>query len=213
MRSIQALVVTVAVTLLCTSVSEAALILKDYQTPGDNLIVADTATNLEWLNWAHTNGMSYNAVSAQLGPGGAYEGFRYATASELLNLYLVSVGFPTVPVGDNGPGSNLNVPFAEVFTSLFGITFGSPPPVNGGVEAVYGDSPALNQHWVTAINHNSGNVTPQWFFQNDNSAASSVGHALVRVAAATEVPEPTSVLVWCIGSLGMVWGTRRRAKT
>ena len=49
--------------------------------------VSDPATGLDWLDLTATAGLSYNDVSAQLGTGGAFEGWRYATVSELSTLW------------------------------------------------------------------------------------------------------------------------------
>ncbi|WP_145999096.1 PEP-CTERM sorting domain-containing protein [Oceanicoccus sp. KOV_DT_Chl] len=55
----------------------------------------DTATGLEWLDVTATIGLSYNQVSAQLGAGGTWQGWRYATYSELDQLI---AGFGYSPV-------------------------------------------------------------------------------------------------------------------
>lgn len=65
----------------------AELIEGDWQTAGDGLMVRDTATHLEWLKLTETAGLSYLAVSSQLGAGGAYEGLRYATNAEVAGLF------------------------------------------------------------------------------------------------------------------------------
>lgn len=49
-------------------------------------ITGDTVSALAWLDVTETVGLSYNEVVAQLGLGGAYEGWRYATTTELDQL-------------------------------------------------------------------------------------------------------------------------------
>lgn len=49
-------------------------------------ITRDTESGLDWLDLTETVGLSYNEVTAQMGPGGAYEGWRYATTQELDQL-------------------------------------------------------------------------------------------------------------------------------
>lgn len=46
----------------------------------------DTATGIEWLEVTKTAGLSYNEVSTQFGNGGDFEGWRYATGSELNDM-------------------------------------------------------------------------------------------------------------------------------
>lgn len=54
--------------------------------------VYDTDSNIEWLRVTETTGMSYNDVYAELGAGGAYEGWRYATINDFEGL-LASQGY------------------------------------------------------------------------------------------------------------------------
>lgn len=49
--------------------------------------VTDTATGWDWLDLTQTAGMSYDDVTLQLGPGGLYEGWSYATRAELETLW------------------------------------------------------------------------------------------------------------------------------
>lgn len=55
-------------------------------------ITRDTATGLDWLDVTQTRGVSYDDVIAQMGVGGAYEGWRYAMPAELDQL-IVNFGF------------------------------------------------------------------------------------------------------------------------
>jgi hypothetical protein len=74
-------------TLISVSSAQAALIKADWHSNGDNLIVRDTSTNLDWLMLTETNGMSYSHVITQLGVGGMFEGFRYASSAEVVSLF------------------------------------------------------------------------------------------------------------------------------
>ncbi len=79
-----------AVILLVTmfqAASWAVLEPRDDPVFGDGSITYDTATGFEWLDLTESLNKSFNDVSAQLGPGGAYEGFRHATKDEVLNLF------------------------------------------------------------------------------------------------------------------------------
>ena len=48
--------------------------------------LTDTASGLDWLDVTATVNMSYDEVSAQLGTGGAFEGWSYATATQFASL-------------------------------------------------------------------------------------------------------------------------------
>jgi hypothetical protein len=83
----------------------------------DDLVV-DTSTGLEWLNLARTQGRSADQVLAQLGPGGQFAGFQYATRVEFVTLFTEVFGTPLL-VHVNG-GLDLNA--TENFANLFGPT-------------------------------------------------------------------------------------------
>jgi hypothetical protein len=71
-------------------------------------ITRDTSTGLDWLDVNQTLGQSYNQISAQLGIGGAYEGYRYATVQEFDQL-LVNFGY--TPHTNNCPDGFANCDF------------------------------------------------------------------------------------------------------
>lgn len=52
----------------------------------------DTSTGLDWLDVTETRALSYDYVSSELGAGGQFEGWRYATYSEF-NQLLLNLGF------------------------------------------------------------------------------------------------------------------------
>ena len=55
----------------------------------------DVSSGLQWLEFEHANGMSYNNVISQMGAGGTLEGYRYATSAEVLNLF-ANQGIPNI---------------------------------------------------------------------------------------------------------------------
>ena len=74
------------------STASGALLSLNDATHGPDSITRDTATGLEWLDLTLSTNRSYNDVSSQLGVGGDYAGFRYATAAELTTLFYTSAG-------------------------------------------------------------------------------------------------------------------------
>jgi len=74
-------------TLILSANANSAIISTDWHTAGDNLITRDTASGLDWIDLTETNGQSYNFVSGELGIGGLYEGYRYATDDEVISLW------------------------------------------------------------------------------------------------------------------------------
>jgi hypothetical protein len=60
-------------------------------------VTRDASTGLDWLDVTVTQGLSYNQVAARLGPGGDFEGWRFATADELGEL-IVNFGYVDRPI-------------------------------------------------------------------------------------------------------------------
>lgn len=65
----------------------AALIERDWAAAGDRNVLLDAHTGLEWLKLSVTANQSFNDVAENLGPGGVYDGFRFATEVEVLALW------------------------------------------------------------------------------------------------------------------------------
>jgi PEP-CTERM motif-containing protein len=60
---------------------------------GGTGVTRDTSTSLEWLNLGYTTGYGYNEVIANQGPGGTFAGWRYASAAEVMTLWM-GAGLP-----------------------------------------------------------------------------------------------------------------------
>jgi hypothetical protein len=68
----------------------------DLNAPGDGLLTRDSDGMLDWLDITQTLNLSYNQTVAELGPGGLFEGFRYASLVEFED-FLISAGLDTAP--------------------------------------------------------------------------------------------------------------------
>ncbi len=88
------------------SVAHAQLSNSDWQSPGDGQILDDSSTGLQWLGLDETAGLSYNQVAAQLGAGGTFAGFSFATESQVDTLF-ADAGIPDVNAGFEGTAANL----------------------------------------------------------------------------------------------------------
>jgi hypothetical protein len=51
----------------------------DLKIAGDELITRDSNSGLDWLDLTETNGLSQNYILTQMGSGGLFDGWRYAT--------------------------------------------------------------------------------------------------------------------------------------
>ena len=81
------LILGASILLLVSGQINAALIERDWQTTGDGLITYDASTGLEWLDLTATADMTYNEVTSQLGVGGGFEGWHYASTSHVSALW------------------------------------------------------------------------------------------------------------------------------
>ncbi len=62
-------------------------------------MTVDTSTNLAWLDLSITAGISFNEVSSELGIGGIYSGYRFASPDEVFALF-VEAQIPDINVSD-----------------------------------------------------------------------------------------------------------------
>ena len=200
-------VALVAAITALTATAGATLTSSDWQNPDDGLLTIDSDTGLRWLDWSYTANRSYNDVFSELGDGGEFEGFRYATEAEMRTLYANAGAVFIPPIDGFDPG---NIPALLLLSDLFGHTYA------GGAEAIYGlegnaseqqsalgDWPGsgTSHHMASAFNEGSGQIAVRWLNMNDESAADFLGHALVMV------PAPGTIVLGALGSLGLI---RRR---
>lgn len=67
--------------------ANAAIVSVDWQAAGDDLITRDTVSGIEWLDLTVTSNRSYNDISSKLGSGQEFDGWRYATLSEITDFF------------------------------------------------------------------------------------------------------------------------------
>jgi len=194
------------------------------------LVTYDTQSGLEWLDLSQTQGLSFDQVSAQLGAGGLYAGYRYATSLEAQGLLtefgLPIVSYTTYPT--NTWLSNLTS-----FDALLGLNVRGLGPAYGfeaetgdavgGAyrQLFYGDGASMN----TAMNadptdaiavgdrlvSSDAEVTVGF---SDSYAERNLSHFLVRVGVpvVAAVPEPETYALMLIGLAAMGVLSRRRTK-
>lgn len=120
-----------------SSVAQAAFVDVDWKTEHDSHVTLHQETGKEWLDLSLTKNMSINEVSAQLGAGGLFEGWRLPTAEEVNTL--MSSLFPYLNIGVDDinklqTGSRENIRSQSItqekvesssFRALFGLTGGT----------------------------------------------------------------------------------------
>jgi MYXO-CTERM domain-containing protein len=193
--------------LLAGNQAYAAIDLSDWKTPGDNLLVTDTVTGLQWLNLRQTAGMSYNDVTSDL--SNTFSGFTLASAFQVATFFAdAAIEIDTSFPGDYPPIVNLleqwgitGVGLGPNYFSWFMTTTFAPYYCRGVIW--YSDWSCFASPWYSAA-----------FSINPAVGQSFIAFALYRPEPTGVVPEPTTLLVWSgLGAMGLVaaWRRRRRA--
>jgi hypothetical protein len=149
----------------------ADLVPRDDAQFGSGALTLDTRTGLTWLDVPFSAGLSYDQVVAAMQPGEEFQGFRYATAQEVFDLF-TSAGIP--PPGDYNEAQI--GPQVSNFISLVGTTSSN----EGRLE-------------VTGI---SGTKSPEntrdAFWHCDEPAAN--GGRTIKVSVTRSVRRPTNLI-------------------
>jgi len=209
--------IALTTTILALSTSaNAAIISTDWQSLGDNLITQDDVSGLEWLDLTVTTSRSYNDILSQLEVGGEYEGWRYATSTEV-GVFFDAFG------GNNAyynGGSTQNNGLFDLVAPYWGDTYCANAGCavgDGFSNGIIADITANNTQAVANIkdlytlsyydtqdyvNTNLNTNTP------DDYVNYTYGHALVRDISA--VPVPSAVWLFGSGLVGLVGFARRK---
>ncbi len=84
--------------------------------------LTNDVTNLDWLDISATKGMTYNKILAEMGPGGLFSGYRFATKSELSGLFVDWFGSSAGNVRGSNTGalsSNVELSLTLVNSDVF----------------------------------------------------------------------------------------------
>ncbi len=213
--------------LLCENPSYAILINVDLASPGDNLLVKDTGTALEWLTMPPTRlaletseGVPPDQILAGYG-GFIADGFEFASSAQIEQLFL-DAGITDL----TGALGTADVAGTKLLLSLFGNV--DPDPyvrvVQGfadvNVVAGTADVPAVVLIPAgTQYNETPNDVAEAIVCLSAGSCQSfglntgiGTGDWLVR-AAPSGVPEPSTWAMLVAGFTGLGWlGLRRRER-
>ena len=176
----------------------------DWQTAGDKALTQDTTTGLQWLDLSASSNRSFSDVSTQLGVGGDFEGFRYASEVEVRTLFS-NAGVPDL----SGAWNLLNYQPVLDLQSLIGITRGSFGESFGATGDQGFNSSSVLGIGLQQQSNPSSSVYQQARVLVNNTIpldqTAFLGHWLVR-----PVPVPSAVWLFGSGLLGLVGIARRK---
>jgi len=215
---IKSILLAATALILSTSVN-SAIVSTDWQNAGDNLITLDTVSGLEWLDLTETSSMSYDDVTAQLGVGGAYEGFRYATDTEVISLWS-NFG---VDLSQDAPSSPYHIG-VTVDPGIVDAATILKNYVDQGAETyravgITGTMSLPNYYAVLGAEFTGFNTQHSYYYEEGHEdvffdvfrdqRVNTVGSYLV-VGTPTTVPVPAAVWLFGSGLIGLVGFARRK---
>lgn len=180
--------------------------------------LTDTSSGLDWLDVTATSSLSYSYVSGQLGSGGLYEGWHYATSADFNELVSNWIG-ATTPITSlgkviqaEGDIDGLHMALGDLYPSYsdYGYTQGliADMDSSGNVRTAMimnDDNSNINNDdldWTQANYHLYTQTAAGWYF----------GSFLIRDTAAS-VPEPGALGLVTLSLAGIGFAVRRRKKT
>lgn len=178
----------------------------------NNLHTYDNVSGLNWLDLTETSDFSYDFVSSELGAGGTWEGYRYATTSEVMNIF-EQVGIASTQTTYNAAIIDPNIDYLQSLlsntTAALSVNYiGSLGLANTGESG--GEHSRLGAYYSISSETNYFNLSVGSYTIADNTSAVYIGHYLVQEDSVSPVPIPAAVWLFGSGLLGLVSIARRK---
>jgi len=189
----------------------------------NNTYTTDTISGLDWLDVTISAGQSYNYVSSQFGSGGEYEGYQYATGSQVNQLVSNWTGNNIAPtnygvvvhVEDLIDG--LVLMLGDTYSNYFAVNGGLPRQglqytfgITAGVQSASAQYLAMiwNDDYSEEVDWSSA----QWASLNrDLEQMAHIGSFLVRESGLIATPIPAAAFMFAPALLGFL-GFRRKLR-
>jgi len=192
-----------------SSVACGAVISVDDIVFGADALTRDTGQGLDFLDVPLSASRSYNDVSTQFGAGGDFEGFRYASDTEVLNLinnygFSPEVVWDTNTTGDTG-GDQLSGLVDLLGASQMDV---DSREVNGFTGIPHGPSQRRFIQISDFLSPTTDDLVRATNGYGDANSGPVVSSYLVR-GATSAVPEPSCLALLVVSLIGLVARQRR----
>lgn len=210
----KAIFVAIVLSLAGSVGSEAtgAVISADHASFGVGAVTRDTAQGLDFLDLTFSYDRSEEEVSALLGAGQLYEGFRYATDDEVINL-INNYGFsPTAVTGQQVDGDTGSDQLSGLLSLVGGVSQFAATKASGITGTVIPNSTQLRlTTFMTFDNLPNDRVLAGTI--SSSAKRSDIASWLVQDSAVNSVvPEPNSMTLGLIAAVLLGYGARRRRR-
>ena len=181
----------------------------------NGVYTTDTVSGLDWLDLTEATNRSYNDISSQLGLGGEFEGWRYASGNEVSGFLDAFGGDSDYYSGwstqNNGLFDAVASLWGDTYCAFNGCSFG-----DGYSLAITSDVAKLDYHYEVRLydystylfSATNDDINIGSFWQWDYSRHYSYGSALVREASV--VPVPAAIWLFGSGLLGLIGLAKRK---
>ena len=198
--------VLISLALLGLSVSSvnAALMSADDSFFGAGSVTRDDVSGLEWLDLSQSATLNYSTVSAALGVGGRFVGWRYASVAEVEGFW-ISGGIPYTGTGTYSTTAVL------ALQNLWGLTYIDNTPINTAYYsyAMTANQPATGSAQVSQLVcfATSGSISACGAL----SVSSPLSYATLASALVRPSVVPVPAAVWLFGTalIGLVGFSKR----
>lgn len=173
---------------------------------GSSTALLDTSTNLAWLHLTLTANNSYDTVTSNLGAGGTFDGWRFATPAELVTFFTDYDGGVVNSTNALNLMNDLGGPLSDAANPTNGFhrqsSIGFLNIASGLGHEIFGYI-AVDNFFGPSINPNlQGSAV-------DNVAFSGTGSWLVQDQGVT-TPEPGTLVLFLAGAAVLSLFARRR---